>query len=96
MEESCAEARYGVRRRAPTERHRSLSSFRLQDASSHRLRFALHEPISRCSLTPCLIVREHFSSPLLQYAAADGGRTFVLVECPSAPRAPAPILLPLE
>lgn len=28
-------------------------------------------------------VREHFSSPLLQYAEADGGRTFTLVECPS-------------
>ncbi|EIN09709.1 hypothetical protein PUNSTDRAFT_143174 [Punctularia strigosozonata HHB-11173 SS5] len=28
-------------------------------------------------------VREHFSSPLLQYEAADGGKTFVLVECPS-------------
>jgi hypothetical protein len=30
------------------------------------------------------IVREHFSSPLLQYAAADAGKTFALVECPSA------------
>ncbi|KAH0585215.1 hypothetical protein H2248_008464 [Termitomyces sp. 'cryptogamus'] len=28
-------------------------------------------------------VREHFSSPLLQFAAADGGKTFTLVECPS-------------
>jgi len=28
-------------------------------------------------------VREHFSSPLLQFAAVDGGRTFTLVECPS-------------
>jgi len=28
-------------------------------------------------------VREHFSSPLLQYAEADGGKTFTLVECPS-------------
>ncbi|CAL1716662.1 unnamed protein product [Somion occarium] len=28
-------------------------------------------------------VREHFSSPLLQYAEADGGQTFTLVECPS-------------
>ncbi|KAI0078744.1 periplasmic binding protein-like II [Panus rudis PR-1116 ss-1] len=28
-------------------------------------------------------VREHFSSPLLQYAEQDGGRTFTLVECPS-------------
>ncbi|KAI0043812.1 hypothetical protein FA95DRAFT_1627735 [Auriscalpium vulgare] len=28
-------------------------------------------------------VREHFSSPLLQYAEADQGRTFTLVECPS-------------
>ncbi|KZT22058.1 periplasmic binding protein-like II [Neolentinus lepideus HHB14362 ss-1] len=28
-------------------------------------------------------VREHFSSPLLQYAEADNGSTFVLVECPS-------------
>ncbi|KAI0690155.1 periplasmic binding protein-like II [Cytidiella melzeri] len=28
-------------------------------------------------------VREHFSSPLLQYAEADQGKTFVLVECPS-------------
>ncbi|GBE87971.1 periplasmic binding protein-like II [Sparassis latifolia] len=28
-------------------------------------------------------VREHFSSPLLQYAETDGGKTFVLVECPS-------------
>ncbi|KDQ59337.1 hypothetical protein JAAARDRAFT_34078 [Jaapia argillacea MUCL 33604] len=28
-------------------------------------------------------VREHFSSPLLQYAAADNGKTFTLVECPS-------------
>ncbi|THH05863.1 hypothetical protein EW145_g4490 [Phellinidium pouzarii] len=28
-------------------------------------------------------VREHFSSPLLQFADADGGQTFTLVECPS-------------
>ncbi|KAI5122898.1 hypothetical protein M0805_007576 [Coniferiporia weirii] len=28
-------------------------------------------------------VREHFSSPLLQFADADAGQTFVLVECPS-------------
>ncbi|KAF5327491.1 hypothetical protein D9619_004421 [Psilocybe cf. subviscida] len=28
-------------------------------------------------------VREHFSSPLLQFAAEDGGKTFTLVECPS-------------
>jgi len=28
-------------------------------------------------------VREHFSSPLLQFAEQDGGKTFVLVECPS-------------
>ncbi|KAF8896300.1 periplasmic binding protein-like II [Infundibulicybe gibba] len=28
-------------------------------------------------------VREHFSSPLLQFAAADKGETFTLVECPS-------------
>ncbi|KAH7884436.1 periplasmic binding protein-like II [Phlebopus sp. FC_14] len=29
-------------------------------------------------------VREHFCSPLLQFAAADQGKTFTLVECPSA------------
>ncbi|KAI0775167.1 periplasmic binding protein-like II [Trametes elegans] len=28
-------------------------------------------------------VREHFSSPLLQFAEADGGKTFTLVKCPS-------------
>jgi len=28
-------------------------------------------------------VREHFSSPLLQFAAEDAGKTFTLVECPS-------------
>lgn len=28
-------------------------------------------------------VREHFSSPLLQFAEVDGGKTFTLVECPS-------------
>ncbi|KAF9787487.1 periplasmic binding protein-like II [Thelephora terrestris] len=28
-------------------------------------------------------VREHFSSPLLQFAEADQGKTFTLVECPS-------------
>ncbi|KAI0062267.1 hypothetical protein BV25DRAFT_1907639 [Artomyces pyxidatus] len=28
-------------------------------------------------------VGEHFSSPLLQFAAADDGKTFTLVECPS-------------
>jgi len=28
-------------------------------------------------------VREHFSSPLLQFAEADQGKTFALVECPS-------------
>jgi len=28
-------------------------------------------------------VREHFSSPLLQFAGADQGKSFVLVECPS-------------
>ncbi|PFH53167.1 hypothetical protein AMATHDRAFT_73709 [Amanita thiersii Skay4041] len=28
-------------------------------------------------------VREHFSSPLLQYAEVDGGKTFILIECPS-------------
>ncbi|KAH9940960.1 periplasmic binding protein-like II [Amylocystis lapponica] len=28
-------------------------------------------------------VREHFSSPLLQFAEQDGGKTFTLVECPS-------------
>ncbi|THV07324.1 periplasmic binding protein-like II [Dendrothele bispora CBS 962.96] len=28
-------------------------------------------------------VREHFSSPLLQYADQDKGKTFTLVECPS-------------
>jgi len=28
-------------------------------------------------------VREHFSSPLLQYAEVDSGKTFTLVECPS-------------
>ncbi|KAI0342792.1 periplasmic binding protein-like II, partial [Trametopsis cervina] len=28
-------------------------------------------------------VREHFSSPLLQYAEEDKGQTFILVECPS-------------
>ena len=29
------------------------------------------------------LVREHFSSPLLQLAEEDQGKTFVLVECPS-------------
>ncbi|KAJ3541287.1 hypothetical protein NM688_g6109 [Phlebia brevispora] len=29
------------------------------------------------------VLREHFSSPLLQYAEVDGGKTFTLVECPS-------------
>lgn len=28
-------------------------------------------------------VREHFSSPLLQFAAVDSGKTFNLIECPS-------------
>ncbi|KIY44147.1 periplasmic binding protein-like II [Fistulina hepatica ATCC 64428] len=28
-------------------------------------------------------VREHFSSPLLQFSQEDGGKTFTLVECPS-------------
>lgn len=28
-------------------------------------------------------VREHFASPLLQYAEADKGETFTLLECPS-------------
>uniref|UniRef100_A0A8H7Y3M7 Uncharacterized protein n=1 Tax=Psilocybe cubensis TaxID=181762 RepID=A0A8H7Y3M7_PSICU len=28
-------------------------------------------------------VREHFSSPLLQFAEQDAGKTFTLVECPS-------------
>ncbi|KAG8978232.1 hypothetical protein FRB90_008545, partial [Tulasnella sp. 427] len=27
-------------------------------------------------------VREHFASPLLQYAEEDGGKTFTLVSCP--------------
>ena len=27
-------------------------------------------------------VREHFASPLLQYADDDAGKTFTLVECP--------------
>lgn len=27
-------------------------------------------------------VREHFASPLLQYAEDDGGKTFTLVSCP--------------
>ena len=30
-----------------------------------------------------LLVREHFSSPLLQFADEDNGQTFALVECPS-------------
>lgn len=30
-----------------------------------------------------VLVREHFSSPLLQLAEQDGGKTFTLVECPS-------------
>ncbi len=30
-----------------------------------------------------LSVREHFSSPLLQFAEKDEGSTFTLVECPS-------------
>lgn len=36
-------------------------------------------------MTPLRVgyVREHFSSPLLQFAAADQGKTFSLVECPS-------------
>jgi hypothetical protein len=29
-----------------------------------------------------LLVREHFASPLLQFAEADEGATFDLVECP--------------
>ncbi|KAJ3515487.1 hypothetical protein NLJ89_g1719 [Agrocybe chaxingu] len=29
------------------------------------------------------LLREHFSSPLLQFAEADSGKTFTLVECPS-------------
>jgi hypothetical protein len=29
-----------------------------------------------------LSVREHFASPLLQFAEADEGATFELVECP--------------
>lgn len=28
-------------------------------------------------------VREHFSSPILQFAEVDAGQTFTLVECPS-------------
>jgi hypothetical protein len=28
-------------------------------------------------------VKEHFSSPLLQFASKDGGQTFTLFECPS-------------
>ncbi|KAI0719327.1 periplasmic binding protein-like II [Cerioporus squamosus] len=37
-------------------------------------------------------VREHFSSPLLQFAEADGGKTFTLVECPSATNAERPLI----
>ena len=33
--------------------------------------------------SPTYLVREHFSSPLLQYAEEDAGKTFTLVECPS-------------
>lgn len=32
---------------------------------------------------PASTVREHFSSPLLQFAEKDAGTTFTLVECPS-------------
>jgi len=35
-------------------------------------------------------VRERFSSPLLQFAQADQGETFTLVECPSKPVRRAP------
>ena len=38
---------------------------------------------SRRLTTDGNIVREHFSSPLLQFAETDGGKTFTLVECPS-------------
>jgi hypothetical protein len=31
-------------------------------------------------------VREHFASPLLQFAEADEGKTFKLVECPGESR----------
>ena len=37
----------------------------------------------RCMTNVVYLVREHFSSPLLQFAEADGGKTFTLVECPS-------------
>lgn len=36
-----------------------------------------------CAERQLQTVREHFSSPLLQYNASDGGQTFTLVECPS-------------
>ena len=41
----------------------------------------IHEHI--CYTNSFIVVREHFSSPLLQLAEADAGQTFTLVECPS-------------
>lgn len=43
------------------------------------LTFGSYYSTSACFLP----VREHFSSPLLQFAEADAGQTFTLVECPS-------------
>ena len=37
----------------------------------------------KCTLTTQIPVREHFSSPLLQFAEKDEDSTFTLIECPS-------------
>jgi hypothetical protein len=40
-------------------------------------------------------VREHFSSPLLQFSEKDVGETFTLVECPSTSHLELGVQLPL-
>lgn len=44
-----------------------------------------HHTLSQLNPTvrPFHTVREHFSSPLLQFAEKDAGKTFILIECPS-------------
>lgn len=56
------------------------------------LTFGSYYSTSACFLP----VREHFSSPLLQFAEADAGQTFTLVECPSESNKIRTILFAIE
>ena len=67
----------------PRHRHLSLLDMPLRVGYGTCRFKSRTPPRPRIKSIVLISVREHFSSPLLQFAAEDRNKTFTLVECPS-------------